>query len=87
MNKEKNEKIMPNLYYTLADIVGFNLLYYTSFSKVRSIVEKDRATNNILNPIVSGVGRGKKYLFKGENIIKFVKGIETGMVNLPTKTK
>lgn len=84
---KKKEKIIPSKYYTLADIVRSQLLYYTSFSKVRSIVETDLTTNNILKPIVNGMGRGKKYLFKGENIIKFVKGIETGMVNLPTKTK
>ena len=83
----KTAPIVPSEYYTLADIVARRLFYYTSFSRVRDIIEKDKASNNILNPIVNGKGRGKKYLFKGENIIKFVKGIETGMVNLPQKTK
>ena len=83
----KNKGIEPNEYYTLADIVSAKIFYYTSFSKVRTIVQQDGKTNNVLKPIINGRGRGKKYLFKGENIIKFVKGIETGMVNLPAKTK
>ena len=81
------KSLNKDTYYTLIDLVSLKLFYYTSFSKVRSIVEKDRKGNNILNPVVSGRARGKKYLFKGENIIKFVNCINTGIVNLPPKTK
>ncbi len=81
----KETKIVPSKYYTLVDLVSFRLFHYTSLTKIREIVAQDRTTANILNPIVTGRGRGKKYLFKGENIIKFVKGIKTGMVNLPEK--
>ena len=71
----REEKIKPEDWYTLQDIVRMKLFPWTSFSYVRKAVLKDRKGKNVLQALISGKGTGKKYNFKGINIIKFVKSI------------
>ena len=75
--------IQENEYYTLQDIVlGKMFAWATSFWSVRKIVTSDKKHGNILKPIITGKGVGKKYQFKGANIIKFIKEVEAGNVKL-----
>ena len=66
-------KIDAHTWYNLNDIFKYKMFSWVkSFSSVRTIVEKDGAAKNILSPNIKGEGRGTKYNFKGENIIKFI---------------
>lgn len=76
-------KIESKEWYTLSDIVtGGMFPWVSSFWSVRNVVKLDAKNKNVLNAIVTGRGRGKKYRFKGENIIKFVKAIDDGKIRL-----
>lgn len=69
----KKAKIEIENWYTLQDIVKQKMFSWaTSFWSVRKLVEFDGKHKNILQAKVTGNGRGKKYHFKGENIIKFI---------------
>ena len=77
--------IEPQRWYTMQDIVRMRMIpFATSVWSVRNLVNADRAkrSKSILNPIVTGNGRGTKYLVKGEKIIKFVKLVEAGKANV-----
>lgn len=77
----KNKKTRE--WVSLQDIVREKLFPWAgSFWLARKIVVKDRKGSNILQPIITGRGRGKKYRFKEENITKFVTLVETGKVRL-----
>ena len=69
----KKEQIQNESWYTLQDIVRMKLFSWrSSFWSVRKAVVLDKKKSNILQPVITGRGRGKKYHFKGENIIKFI---------------
>lgn len=79
----KTQKIKAEEWYSLQDMVRSNVFpWANSFSTVRRIVETDKANKNILKATISGEGRGKKYLFKGSNIINFINAVEAGKVQL-----
>lgn len=77
-------------WYTLQDIVKGKMFKFpslpwknaSSFYSVRNIVNADQKNKNILQATIEGKGRGKKYHFKGENIINFINQVETGKVRL-----
>lgn len=67
-------KTDPKGWYTLQDIVrGKMFPWASSFWSVRNVVQIDSKGKNLLKPNITGKGRGTKYHFKGENIIRFVK--------------
>lgn len=79
--KVKKNLVDPRAWYSLQDIVRDKMFPWAStFSTVRRIVEMDKAGKNFLKPMIQGEGRAKKYQFKGENIINFLKAVETGKV-------
>ncbi len=76
-------KIKSEETYTLLDIVRSKMFPFArSFWSVRNLVALDQRSGNILKPLIVGTGRGTKYHFKGENIIKFIKAVDTGKVRL-----
>lgn len=73
------EKIKPSGYYSLKDIIQNKLFpWYTSYEYVRKVVKKDYQGRNILKAVITGEGRNRKYVLKGENIIKFIKAVDSG---------
>lgn len=73
----KDKKVTPENWYTMQDIVRDEMFpWHKSFWSVRKAVIADKANGNILQAVITGRSRGKKYHFKGENIIKFIKLIE-----------
>jgi len=76
---KKEDKVI--IWYSMHDIVrGKMFPHYRSFYSIRKIVQEDMKGKNILKPITKGTGTTKRYLFKGENINKFIKAIEAGKV-------
>ena len=76
-------KVNPREWYTLQDIVRERMFpWANSFWSVRNIVNLDKESENFLKVTIKGEGRGTKYHFKGENIIKFVTAVEAGKVRL-----
>lgn len=81
--KLKQKKLVPSEWYSLQDIVRDKMIPWArSFPTIRRIIELDNKNKNILKPMIKGDGRAKKYQFKGENIINFVKAVEAGKVRL-----
>lgn len=79
----KTQKIKADEWYSLQNMVTAKVFpWANSFSTVRRIVEMDKANKNILKATIKGEGRGKKYLFKGSNIINFITAVEAGKVKL-----
>lgn len=80
----KAVKIQDNTWYTLQDIVRSKFFTWTThtFWSARKVVASDQKQKNLLKPVITGKGTNTKYRFKGENIIKFVKAVETGNVRL-----
>lgn len=76
-------KIDPKRWYTLQDIVREGMFtWVSSFWSVRNFVKLDAQGKNVLKANITGTGRGKKYHFKGENIIKFIKAFEDGKARM-----
>jgi hypothetical protein len=76
-------KIKSEGRYTLLDIARDGMFpWANSYWSVRNVVKLDIKGKNILKTIVVGKGTETKYHFKGENIIKFVKLVESGKVRL-----
>lgn len=77
--------IKPHKWYSLYDIASQHMFpWCRSYIAVRTIVQLDMQSDNTLKAIITGTGRAKKYHFRGENIINFVKAWEQGKV-LPNK--
>lgn len=76
-------KIESQRWYTMQDIIrGVMFPWARSVWSVRKAVEADRENKNVLKAIITGEGRARKYLIKGENITKFVKLVESGKVTI-----
>jgi len=83
MSNEKKVKIELDKWYNMQEIVREKMFPWAlSFWSVRRIVDQDRINSNILKANITGDGRAKKYHFKGENIIKFIKEFEAGKIKL-----
>ena len=80
----KKKNIDPNAWFSLQDIVSQKIFAFCapSFWSVRNVVALDRRNKNILMAVITGTGRGTKYRFKGENIINFIKEVESGTIKL-----
>lgn len=84
----KLTKIEPERWYALGDIVEGKFLeavlapWKATYPTVRKVVRDDRAGANVLHAAMRGRGTNVRYQVKGENLIKFIKGIETGAVRL-----
>lgn len=78
----KTTKINPLGWYTLQDIVQMKAFpWLPSYWSVRKAITTPKVTK-VLQPVVRGKGKNVRYQFKGENIIKFIKAVETGTVRL-----
>lgn len=83
MAKSKQKKIEIEQYYTLKDIVSGEWFgWATTFRTARIVVENDHKNKNILKALITDEGRQKRYHFKGSNIIKFIKMVEDGKLQL-----
>lgn len=72
-------RIKKDKLYSLQNLVEMNAFpWIKSFSGYRRIVAQDRANLNLLNPNIMGEKFGKRYWFRGENVLKFKKKVETG---------
>lgn len=81
MTEQETEafKIDPEQWYTMVDIVNHKMFpWVKSFQNIRKFMQLDAKTDNILKPIVTGVGNGKRYSMQGKNIIKFIKIMTAG---------
>ena len=79
-------KIDPERWYSLGDLVEQRLLpWVTSYQGIRNTVAKDRAGEDLLKARVEGRKPRKKYHFKGENIIRFIKSFEAANPQRSTK--
>lgn len=77
------KKTKSKAMYSLLDVVRDKMFPWAhSYWSVRNIVKRDLDGANVLKTIVIGSGKATKYHFKKENIIKFVKSVETGKVRL-----
>lgn len=77
----KTKKIDPQAWYTMQDIVkGRMFPWARHVSTVRNITIQDRKKKNILKASITGKKTGTKYLFRGENILKFINEFEAGKV-------
>ena len=79
----KKQAIEPQRWYTLQEIVEQRMLPWIqpSYWSVRRVVLSARA-KKVLRPVTMGKGTNVRYQFKGENIVKFIKAVETGEVRL-----
>lgn len=79
----KPAKVQAEEWYSMQDILKGRLFpWCNSLWTIRNWVQSDIDGRNILKTMVTGEGRGTKYQVKGENIIKFIKAVETGTVRL-----
>jgi len=80
---KKLATIKADEWYTMQDIVsGKFFAWANTFWSVRKVVASDLKNKNILKAIITGKGRATKYQFKGENILKFINGVESGKIRL-----
>lgn len=78
----KTAKLDPAGWYTLQEIVNMNVFpWLPSYHSVRNALT-DKKLSRVLQPVVRGSGKNVRYQVKGENIIKFIKAVETGTVRL-----
>lgn len=83
IKQNKTVKVQAETWYSMQDILKGKLFpWCNSLWTVRNWVQSDIERKNILKTMVTGEGRGTKYQIKGENIIKFIKAVETGTVRL-----
>lgn len=77
-------KIDPEKYYTLSDLVSKNMFPWcgTDIRRYRRFVTADLENKNHLKPVIIGEGRMRRYQFKGNNIINFIKRVEEGAIRL-----
>lgn len=77
-------KIDHKSWYSLSELVAISAFPFCGddIRRYRYIVEADNKQANILNPVISGIGRAKRYRIQGENIISFIKLVELGKVKL-----
>lgn len=79
----KAVKIEPQEWYTLQEVVEKNMMPWAgSYYSIRKLVVHEMKRSHLLRPIVTGKGTNVRYKLKGENIIKFIKAVETGAVRL-----
>jgi hypothetical protein len=78
----KNEILTPEKVESLHQIFKSGKIYWIkSWPTLRKWVENDMKGNNILDPIVIGEGKGRRYFVKKENIDKYVQAFENHQLN------
>lgn len=81
-------KINPKEWYSLNAIAKEKMLPWAKDIKtVRKVVDHDLKNGKILQPVITNTGHGKRYLIKGENILKFIQAVQTGKVKLHNLSK
>ena len=82
------ETIKPEEWYTLIDVWNKRMIPWAkSRWMVKAIVDRDAKSEKVLNPSITGTGRGTKYHFKGSNIINFIHKAAAGDLRLGTNNK
>ena len=71
--------IDKNEYYSIKRLHEIKAIpWIANFRTLQQFITKQR---KIFKPIIQGVGNGKRYLVKGENVIKFLdKAKKEGMI-------
>lgn len=79
-----NQEIKANEWYTLFDLVRIKAFPFcgSDVRTYRKVVQTDGKSQNCLRPIISGTGKGQRYRFKGENILKFIQNVEAGKIQV-----
>lgn len=68
------QAIEPKRIYTASDLVtGAYLPWARNIRTVKRMIDTDMAEENILQAIVEGEGRQRRYQLQGKNIIKYIK--------------
>lgn len=73
------EKIEPKKWYSLNKLFTMKVFDGVDDKRMKSYVTvyrlllEDNIDKKILNPIITGEGRGRKISIKGSNVIKFLK--------------
>lgn len=77
-------KIDTGRWYTLSELVRADAFPWCDrdVRAYRKHVTADEKKGNVLKGMIAGVGRGKRYKFKGSNIISFIAAVESGKVRL-----
>lgn len=80
---KKATTIKESEWYSLQDMMrGRMFAWCSSIYSIRNIIEKDRKGKNILKAQIMGAGNSIRYKIQGGNIIKFIKLVEAGNVQL-----
>ena len=81
---KQTRTLKPDEWYTLSDLVNMNMFPFcgTDIRRYRSAVKADKMGADILRTVIRGHGMGMRYTFKGENVLKFIRGVESGKVKL-----
>lgn len=74
------KKIETETWYSLLELVDVGAFPWIGkdVRVYKQAIVKDLKGKNHLKTIVSGTGKGTRYRFKGENVIKFIKLVESG---------
>ena len=78
--------IDPEKYYTTHEI--FQNGYFAWVKSMKTLtkwIKRDMEGQNVLATQTSGEGTGKRYLIKGENLIKFIAQFEDGSLSFEPK--
>ena len=76
----RSQDIKPNKTYNLPDLMRMNVFWWIKDRRqYQRIFELDAKYLNLLQVEITGEGRGKRYLVKGRNIIKFFRKYEYGI--------
>lgn len=83
---KSHSKINPKKEYDISELVRIGAFYWVKTRPMYfRIVMADLKLENVLQFTVTGDGKGKRYLIKGENIIKFYKVYGLGISLLKDK--
>jgi len=84
MGTKSKQQLKPDEWYTLTDLVNADAFPFcgNDIRRYRSAVKADKMGADILRTVIRGHGMGMRYTFKGENVLKFIKSVESGKVKL-----
>lgn len=73
-------KINPEKWYSLTDLMKLRAFPWIGkgMRQYRQFVDGDQNDKNILKPVSIGNGKGKRYSFKGSNVLSLIAKIESG---------
>jgi len=73
------KQIEPNTMYSLRALLELNAWpWASSYTTYRSIVDRDRESENLLAANISGEGKGTRIFIKGANALRLRQRFEAG---------